>query len=59
MGGVASWIECSSFGSEKQILSLDPTGLEIDHDIPSRIEESEGSYDLDLESVIGEERHQW
>lgn len=51
-------IECSSFGAKK-ILSLDPTGLEIDHDIPSRIEEPESSYDLDLESVIGEERHQW
>jgi hypothetical protein len=54
MGGVVSWIQCSSFVSEKQILSLDPAGFEIDEYLPGRIEESDSTDYLDLETIIGE-----
>jgi hypothetical protein len=52
-------IYCSRIGAKKQGLSLDPTGFYIDKYIPSSVEKSESSENLDLESIIGKEIHQW
>lgn len=49
----------SSIISEKQTLSFDSTGFEIDEYIPSGVEESDRSYKFDLESIIREEIHEW
>ncbi len=49
----------SSIISEKQTLSFDSTSFEIDEYIPSGVEESDCSYEFDLESIIREERHEW
>jgi hypothetical protein len=43
----------------KDLLLSYPTRLEISESHPERVEETECTYDLDLESIIREKVHEW